>query len=184
MVLPTLALSNPVNTTPTAPLPSDPLLPQVYPPPPGLPPLFPDTDQPNILLQETVSAPTVPVAPTRRSPRPHIPRIIPSYSAVTVPALPYIAIVQGDNDTINSVSHLSRSEVAELISSATAAWCSTIDHVARANSTTSETYIASVQKDITHDNINSIPVARPLNVNLDGTPLTFRTAMHGPERPD
>ena len=150
VVLPTLALANPVNTAPTVPLPSDPLLPQTYPPPPGLP-LLPDTDQPNSLLQDTaVSVPTVPVAPTRRSPRPHIPRIIPSYSAVTVPALPYIAIVHGDNDTINSVSHLSRSAIADLMSSATAAWCSTIDHVARVNSTAPESYMVSVQQDINH----------------------------------
>jgi hypothetical protein len=55
---------------------------------------------------------------------------------------------------------------------------------------TSESYIISAQQDIkrvltdTTENISFVNVARPLNVNLDGTPLTFRTVMHGPERPD
>ena len=50
MVLPPLAVSKPIHTTPIAPLPNaDVLVPRTYPPPPGLS-AHPDTDQPNYML--------------------------------------------------------------------------------------------------------------------------------------
>ena len=71
--LPTLAFPNPVHTVPVAPLLVLPPLPTTYPPPPGLPPL-PDTDRPNTLMGPSISSPTVPAEPKRRSPREHIVR--------------------------------------------------------------------------------------------------------------
>jgi hypothetical protein len=71
VVLPTLAIANPVHTAPLAPLSIVTLTSLPYPPPPGIPPL-PNTDQPNHLLDMPVSAPIVPTAPLpRRSDRPH-----------------------------------------------------------------------------------------------------------------
>jgi hypothetical protein len=52
---------------------------------------------------------------------------------------------------------LTRSEVADRLHAANIAWRTTIDHLARANAAT------------------------PLNVNPDGSPLTYRTATHGKE---
>ena len=71
VVLPTLAIANPVHTAPLSPLSIVALTSLPCPPSPGLPPL-PNTDQPNHLLDMPVSAPTVPTAPLpRRSDRPH-----------------------------------------------------------------------------------------------------------------
>jgi hypothetical protein len=96
--------ANPTHTAPADPLSIVAHIPSLYPPPPGLPPL-PVTDHPNALLDVPLSAPTVPVAPTRRSPRVHVVRTPSSfgYSAVTVPA-PYIDIVHGDNETISAAN--------------------------------------------------------------------------------
>ena len=58
-----------------------------------------------------------------------------------------------------SAPRLTRSEVSNLLASADAAWLRNITHLARANGAT------------------------PLNVNPDGTPLTYQTATHGAERP-
>ena len=66
LLLPTLVATNPALTTPAAPI-------QIlcpYPPPPGLPPL-PDTDSANHLMEAPLISPTVPIAPTRRTSRPH-----------------------------------------------------------------------------------------------------------------
>ncbi len=134
VVLPTMAIANPVHTTPLAPLSIVALTSLPYPRPPGLPSL-PNTDQPNHLLNMPVSAPTVPIptAPLpRRSDRPHNKRTstIYAYSSVIdapstppVPA-PYIAIVHGDLDMI-STPHLTRLEVANFLSVADAAWLRT-----------------------------------------------------------
>ena len=78
VVLPVLALPNPVHTVPAAPQPILPPLPTIYPPPPGLAPL-PDTDRPNSLMGPSISPPTVPAAPTRRSPREHVVRVPTSF---------------------------------------------------------------------------------------------------------
>ncbi len=100
MVLPTLAIANPIVIAPSALLPIVALTSPQYPPPPGLLPL-PNTDQPNHLLGMPLSKPTIPVVavPKRQSPRPHRKRTsdIYVYSAVIAPApaipAPYIAIV-------------------------------------------------------------------------------------------
>ena len=108
---------------------------------------------------------TVPVAPTRRSSRPHTTHLtrIPSsfgYSVqTTVPVEPYIALVHGNEDTTFIEPALTRSEVSDLLSAADAAWLQNVNHLAQANA------------------------VAPLNVNLDGSPLTFKTAKHGAERP-
>ena len=100
VVLPTLAIANPVHTTPLAPLSIVALTSLPYPPPPGLPSL-PNIDQPNHLLDIPVSAPTVPTAPLpRRSDRPHNKRTSTIYaysSVIDAPSTPpdpapYIAI--------------------------------------------------------------------------------------------
>jgi hypothetical protein len=163
VVLPTLAAATPQLTVPLAPTPIIALLPGPYPPPPGLPPL-PLTDNPNHLLGTPYTSPTVPVAPTRHSSRPHTTHLtrVPSYfgySAHTIPDEPYIALVQGDANSAFSAPTLTGSEVSVLLSAADTAWLRNIDHLAQANA------------------------AAPLNVNLDGSPLTFKTAKHGAERP-
>ncbi len=86
VMLPTLASANPLHTTPSAPTPIVALISTIYPPLPGLPPL-PNTDRPNVLLDNPVALPTVPVAPPRRTSHPHTVRGPSSfgYSAVTVP---------------------------------------------------------------------------------------------------
>ena len=156
VALPTLAIPNPVHTVPAAPLPVLPPLPTTYPPPHGLPPL-PDTDRPNSLMGPSISSPTVPAEPTRRSPREHIVRIPSSfgYSALKIPDEPYSMLINGDHALIMGEDNLTRSDVADLLDVADAAWTTTIDHLARANAVT------------------------PLNVNPDGSPLTYRTATHG-----
>ena len=150
VVLPSLAVSNPIHTTPMAPLPNaDVLFPRTYPPPPGLS-AHPDTDQPNSLLGDPVTPPTVPTAPARRNLRPHVIRVpsIYGYSAVTVPAEPYLTLVRGNNTSITQNPHLSRSEIADHLSAADTAWTRQIDHVSRANSTTTDPYIVLAQQDI------------------------------------
>ena len=130
VVLPNLSTANPTHTAPADPLSIAALIPSPYPPPPGLPPL-PVTDHPNALLDVPLSAPIVPVAPIRRSPRVHV-VCTPSsfvYSTVTVPA-PYSDIVHGDNETI-SAANLTASEVADLLSAAAAAIFRTKDHFVR-----------------------------------------------------
>ena len=203
VVLPTLATVNPVHTAPADPLPIVALHPCPYPPPPGLPPL-PATDHPNALLGVPASIPTVPIAPaTRRSPRAHVVRA-PStfgYSAVTVPA-PYIDIVHGDNDTLTSAANLTRSEIVDLLSAAAAAGFRTIDHLAFAAAASdfacplwlavddpvpdSESTTPTDDPTYHLHNINHLAhanAAAPLNVNPDGSPLTFRTATRGIDRP-
>ena len=195
VVLPTLAIANPVLSTPLAPLPIIALTSLPYPPPPGLPPL-PNTDQPNHLLDTSVSAPTVPTAPLpRRSERP--PKStrtsdIYAYSSgidpspTPVPA-PYIAIVHGDLDMI-STPHLTRLEVANFLSVADAAWLRNTDHLARANAASvierfECTDLFDDDSEIGNAPANAYATA-PLNVNPDGSPLTYRTATHGPESED
>ncbi len=110
--------------------------------------------------------PTVPVVPTRRSSRPHtthltrVPSSFDFSAAVTVPES-YTTFIN-DGDIINhafKVPTFTRSEVSDLLSAATAAWMATVDHIAQANAVT------------------------PLNVNPDGSPLSYKTATHGPDRP-
>ena len=109
MVIPTLAIANPILTAPSAPLPIVALTSTLYPPPPGLP-LLPDTDQHNHLLGMPVSAPMILVValPMRQSTRPHAKRTsnIYVFSAVSASALaiptPYIAIVHDDIDRITA----------------------------------------------------------------------------------
>ena len=200
VVLPALALANPVHTAPANPLPIVALLPPPYPPPPGLPPL-PVIDHPNTLLEVPISVPTVPVAPLRRSPRVHVVRTPSSfgYTAVTVPA-PYIDIIRGDNDTI-SAANLNRAEVAELLSAAATAGFRTTDHLARAaaasafecplrqvmadyaSASASSTCPAPTYLSYTIDHLAHANAAAPLNVNPDGSPLTFQTAIRGVDRP-
>ena len=64
-------------------------------------------------------------------------------------------LINGDYALIMGEDYLTRSDVADLLDAADVAWKTTIDHLARANAVT------------------------PLNVNLDGSPLTYRTATHG-----
>eukprot|EP01036_Dinobryon_divergens_P033664 gene33664-biopygen26658 len=163
VVFPTLAAANPVLTVPLAPTPIVALLPGPYPPTPGLPPL-PPTDNPNHLMGKPSTSPTIPVAPTRRSSRPHTTHLtrVPSsfgYSVHTVPEEPYLAFVHDNMDNDFSAPTLTSSEVSDLLSAADAAWLQNVDHLAQANA------------------------VAPLNVNLDGSPLTFKTAKHGAERP-
>ena len=156
LVTATLTPTNPVASPPPAlPLSTA----TTYPPPPGLPSL-PVTDRPNTSLDLPRSAPTVPLAPARRTSRPHTVRA-PSnfgYSSVTV-AEPYVTLIRDDLETLSQPT-LTRSEVAELLSAADAAWLQNVDHLARANA------------------------AKPLNVNPDGSPLTYQSATHGAERPN
>ena len=152
MLLPTLAAANPALTIPAAPI-------QIlcpYPPPPGLPPL-PDTDTANHLMDEPLTSPTVPIAPTRRTSRPHTIRAPSSFGYSVVNEDPsYFAILNEDLYNAFRAPTLTKSEVSDLLSSADAAWFGNIDHLAQANA------------------------AVLLNVNPDGSPLTFRTAKDGP----
>ena len=203
VVLPSLVTVNPVHTAPADPLPIVALHPCPYPPPPGLPPL-PVTDHPNALLGVPASIPTVPAAPaSRKSPRVHVVRTPSSfgYSAATVPA-PYLNIIQGDNATITASATLTRSEIADLLSAATAAGFRTTDHLAYAaaasdfacppwpltpDHTPDSVPITSTAPTYHSHNINHLAhtnaVVTPLNVNPDGSPLTFRTATRGIDRP-
>ena len=72
----------------------------------------------------------------------------------------YFAILNGDLYNALRAPTLTKSEVSDLLSAADAAWLGNIDHLAQANA------------------------AVLLNVNPDGSPLTFRTAKDGPERPN
>jgi len=184
VVLPTLAIANPVLTTPLAPLPIIALTSLPYPPPPGLPPL-PNTDQPNHLLNTSVSAPTVPTAPLpRRSERP--PKStrtsdIYAYSSgidpspTPVPA-PYIAIVHGDLDMI-STPHLTRLEVAEFLSVADAAWLRNTDHLARANaaSVIERFECMMTLKSVTH---LPTPMRAPLSTSIPMDPRSPIALLH------
>ena len=194
VILPTLASANPVHTTPLPSIPIVALLPIPYPPPPGLPPL-PDTDKPNALLGEPVTAPTVPVAQPRRTTRPHTVRG-PSnfgYSAATVPQT-YRCTTLVDN-TINNCSE--SQELMDLISVATTAVFQNDDHLARATVTLApttteqlldhtrnqiQTAVEEIENYNTINHLASANSAASLNVNPDGSPLTFRTAVHGAER--
>ena len=94
-------------------------------------------------MDSSVSLPTVPAAPTRRSPR------VPSsfgYLAFKVPDEPYSALINGDRAMIISEDNLTKTEIADLLYAADTAWRTTLDHLARANAAT------------------------PLNVNPDGSP--------------
>ena len=78
-----------------------------------------------------------------------------------------------------------------IFSDADAAWTQQIDHVSRANSTITDPYIALAQQDVHMLNTamddtdtGSANSARPLNVNPDGSPLTYRTATHGADSAD
>jgi hypothetical protein len=194
VVLPTLAIANLIVTTPSAPLPIVALTSPQYPPPPGLP-LLHNTDQPNHLLGKPLSKPTIPVVavPTRQSPRPQRKRTsdIYAYSAVSAPApaipAPYIAIVHGDIDRITAPP-LTPSEVANLLSAADNAWLRNTDHLARANAASiierfECTDLFDDVSDVDSDPVNAYATT-PLNVNPDGSPLTYRTATHGPESAD
>ena len=139
-----------------------------------------------------MTPPTVPTAPARRNLRPHAIRVpsIFGYS-VTVPFNPYITLVRGNNTSITQDPHPSRSKIADLLSDADAAWTRQIDHVSRANSTITDPYIALAQQDVHMLNTamddtdtGSANSARPLNVNPDGSPLTYRTATHGADSAD
>jgi hypothetical protein len=103
----------------------------------------------------------VPIAPTRRTSRPHTIRAPSSFGYSVVNEDPsYLAILNGDlYNAFCAPSHTSL-EVSDLLSAADAAWLGNIDHLAEANA------------------------AVLLNVNPDGSPLTFRTAKDGPERPN
>ena len=110
-------------------------------------------------MGSSVSLPTVPAAPTRRSPREHSVRVPSSfgYSAFKVPDEPYSALINEDHAMIISEDNLTKTEIVDLLHTADTAWRTTLDHVSRANAAT------------------------PLNVNPDGSPLTYRTATRGEE---
>ncbi len=101
-------------------------------------------------------------------------------------------MMRGKHTSITQDPNLSRSEIADLFSAADAAWTRQIDHVFRANSTINDPYIALIaQQDIDmittamDDTVTgSANAARPLNVNPDGLPLTYRTATHGTDSAD
>ena len=170
------------------------LLPTPYPSPPGLPPL-PDTDRPNVLLGGPVTAPTVPVAQPRRTIRPHTVRG-PSnfgYAAVTV-SQKYTCTALVDN-TITNCS--ASQELTDLISVATTAVFQNDDHLARATVTLApatteqllhhtrnliQRAVEELERGNMIDHLASANSATSLNVNPDGSPLTFRTAIHGAER--
>ena len=88
-----------------------PALPTIYPPPPGLAPL-PDTDRQNSLMGPSISPPTVPAAPTRRSPREHVNRVPNSfgYSALTKPDEPYFQLINSDHAMIMGEENLTSSD--------------------------------------------------------------------------
>ena len=194
-MIPTLAIANPILTAPSAPLPIVALTSPQYPPLPGLPQL-PDTDQPNHLLGMPLSAHTIPLValPTRQSTRPHVKRTsdIKNLSAVSTPAppaipAPYIAIVHGDIDRI-TVPPLTPSEVADLLSVADKAWLRNTDHLARANSASiierfECTDLLDDASDVDSDLVGEY-ATMPLNVNPDGSPLTYRTATTDAESKD
>ncbi len=99
--------------------------------------------------------------------------------------------MRGNNTSITQDPHPSRSKIADLLSDADAAWTRQIDHVSRANSTITDPYIALAQQDI--DMLNtamddtvtgSANSIRPLNVNPDGSSLTYHTALHGADSAD
>ena len=193
-MLPTLASANPLHTTPSAPTPIVALFPTPYPPRPGLPPL-PDTNRPNVILDNSVAAPTVPVAPPRRTSRPHTVRGPSSfgYSAVTVPTTYSHKVRADENITTCTASQ----ELTDLLSVATVAVFQNDDHLARSTVTlalaTSDqllqhtrNLIHSALDELEHGqtihHLASANSAISLNVNPDGSPLTFRTAVHGAER--
>ena len=101
----------------------------------------------------------MPTAPTRHSSREHIVRVPNSfgYSALKIPDEPYSQLINSDHAMKMGEEYLTSSEIEVLLHVADAAWRTTIDHLARANAAT------------------------PLNVNPDGSPLTYRTATHGEE---
>ncbi len=148
VLLPTLASANPALTTPVAIL-------CPYPPPPGLPPL-PDTDTANHLMDAPLTSPTVHIAPTRRTSRPHTIRAPSSFGySVVIEDPSYLAILNGDLHNASRAPTFTKSEVFDLLSAADAARLGNIDHLVQANA------------------------AVLLNVNLNGSPLTFRTAKDG-----
>ena len=59
-----------------------------------------------------------------------------------------MTLMRGNNSTITPTPNLSRSEVADLLSTADAIWYRQIDHVACVNSVSSDPYIALAQEDI------------------------------------
>jgi hypothetical protein len=102
-----------------------------------------------------------------------------------------MTLVRCNDTSFAQDPQLSRSEITDLLSAADAAWTRQIDHVSRANSTINDPYIALAQHDI--DMINtamddtvtgSANAAKPLNVNPNGSPLTYRTATHGIDSAD
>jgi hypothetical protein len=79
------------------------------------------------------------------------------YSAFKIPDEPYSALINEDHAMIISEDNLTKTEIVDLLHTADTAWRTTLDHVSRANAAT------------------------PLNVNPDGSPLTYRTATRGEE---
>jgi hypothetical protein len=189
-----LASANPLHTTASAPTPIVALFPTPYPPPPGLPPL-PDIDRPNVLLDNPVAVPTVPVAPPRRTSRPHTVRGPSSfgYSAVTMPTTYSHKVRADENITTCTASQ----ELTDLLSVATVVVFQIDDHPARSTVTLAlatsdqllqhtKNLIHSALDELEHGksihHLASANSAVSLNVNPDGSPLTFRTAVHGAER--
>jgi hypothetical protein len=65
----------------------------------------------------SISSPTVPAEPTRRSPSEHIVRIPSSFghSALKIPDEPYSMLINGDHALIMGKDNLTRSDVADLL---------------------------------------------------------------------
>jgi len=151
-----------------------------------LPPL-PDTDRPNVLLDNPVAVPTVPVAPPRRTFRPHTVHGPSSfgYSTVSMPTTYSHKVRADENITTCTASQ----ELTDLLSVAAAAVFQYDDQLARSTVTLlqhTRNLINSALDELEHgqtiDHLVSANSAVSLNVNPDGSPLTFRTAVHGAER--
>jgi hypothetical protein len=115
-----------------------------------------------------------------------------AYSSVTAAPLPsipapYLVIVHGDTDSISSPD-LTRLEVAALLSVADAAWLRNTTNLSRTNAASViERFECTDLPDDTSYIASDIPcayAAAPRNVNLDNSPLTYRTATHGLDSED
>jgi hypothetical protein len=101
---------------------------------------------------------------------------------------PYLAIAHGESNKIGT-THFTQLEAADLISVADTAWLRNTDHLARANtvSVIERFECTDLPGDPADDDLAptcAYSAVVPLNVNLDGSPLTYRTATRGPESAD
>ena len=79
-------------------------------------------------------------------------------------------------------------EVADFLSVVDAAWLRNTDHLARANAASVIERFGCTDLFDDDSEIGNAPANAyatvPFNVNPDGSPLTYRTATHGPESED